>query len=95
MPLILPVPAWPYGPKLYHTELQAVQAHLVAIADDIKRNHSSDPLQGMMKHALELAPLLSRQAQLLSGEPQPTICTEGTPPESLEGTRTPPPSGDD
>lgn len=71
MQLITSVPAWPYGRKLFWTEFDAVKAHLADIADDIKRNHSSDPLTGMVQHAADLAPLLLRYADLEGSESIP------------------------
>lgn len=67
---ITPVQSYPYGGRLYSTEIEAIEAAIHEVGLDLKRNYFHDPAKGLLRHSEPLAALLSRHLELLSPAPQ-------------------------
>lgn len=81
------VTAWAFAGKHYPTEREAIEANLKAIMDRILKDHSANILGGVLAHRDELAPLLSRHAELaMATAEDPLADTRGTRRDGTGGT---------
>lgn len=88
MRLITMKTAWAYNGHNYDTELQAVSAAIAEIGKNITKEHACDVTRGLLLHCDRLSTLLARHTELVPPEEvDPSNSAEGTPLESLEGTR--------
>jgi hypothetical protein len=58
------VQAWQHGEALFNTELEAVEAALQEYAQKLFRDHSSNPMAGLVDMTDKLVPLLQRYKAL-------------------------------
>jgi hypothetical protein len=78
---------WAFGGTNYDTELQAIDANLKALGRKIVKEYATEPAAGLVKYGDEIAPLLTRRAELRAMDELPADSLEGTRSGEPEGTR--------
>jgi hypothetical protein len=61
-------PCWVYDGKPYLREIEAYRAALTAIAGKIVKDHSTNPLEGLLQHGGDVSRLLARFTELLPAD---------------------------
>lgn len=81
------VSSFEFAGKLYSTELEAVKAALTEIGTRIIKDHSSNPLEGLLKHGADISALRGRYFDLTAPDAKDSEATPEKQPTTLSARR--------